>query len=148
VLSTNGATQYLSDLAAVPAAQPGQQYLPLAGGQLLGGVAPSAITLADAAAVTPNGVLGNDFTLTMTSAVGSTRTVAAATPLADRQNISLLLVQPASGGPCSVSWAAAYDFGSAGQPGLSAAANAADLVAFKWDAGLQKWLFLGSQGGY
>lgn len=40
VLSANGATQYLSALATTPAAQPGQQYLPLPSGTAAAGAVP------------------------------------------------------------------------------------------------------------
>lgn len=40
ILSTSGSVQYLSDLASTPAAQPGQQYLPLPSGSRAVGAVP------------------------------------------------------------------------------------------------------------
>lgn len=40
VLSTNGLTQHLSSLAATPAAQPGQMYMPLPSGAMTPGAVP------------------------------------------------------------------------------------------------------------
>lgn len=154
ILSANGDTQRLSQLAQTPAAEPGQQYVPLRGGVALGGaIAPRDITLVDAATVTPALGAANDFTLLMTSAVGSTRAIAACAPLADCQTIRFLLVQPPSGGPCGVAWASGadgYDFGSAGAPQLTPTANQGDIAAFqsRTIGNVRKWRYLGDQGGY
>ncbi len=148
VLWSDGPEQRLSDLAEAPVEQAGQRYLPLSGGTLLGAVAPSAIILADALVVPVDARLGNDFTLPMTAQVGPARRIGAAVPVGDRQNIAILLVQPASGGPCGVTWDDAYNFGSSGPPVLSSVPASADLAAFKFEAGLGQWLFLGTLGGY
>jgi hypothetical protein len=97
------------------------------GGAMQGPLAPAVSVLTDAATVTLNALAGNDFTLALTSAVGSTRAVAAPAALADGQNIAILLIQPSSGGPCAVTWSGAWDFGSAGAPALSTAPSLADL---------------------
>lgn len=147
LLSTNTYTQRLSQLAEAPVETAGQQYLPASSGVLLGGVAPAVTVLTDAASITPDATAANDFRLTMTSAVGSTRTVEAALPLSDGQVITVEAVQPASGGPCSVSWAAAYNFGRSGSaPSLGTGASDRDLLSFKWDATDQEWLYLGTMG--
>jgi hypothetical protein len=139
---TDGATQYLSALAQVPAAQPGTQYVPLAGHvNMQGPLAPLDTNLVDASSVTVSAG-ANDYTLLLTSAVGASRTVTLS-PGLDGQVLTMLLIQPASGGPCAVTWAG-VDWGRAvSAPALSSSANAADLLAWKYKTALSAWRYMG-----
>lgn len=148
LLSTNGTPQYLSSLASVPAAQPGTTYYPRAGGvPFTGPVAPGDTALIDAPSVTVSAIL-NDTTLQLTSAVGASRTVTLEEAGLDGQVLTMLLIQPASGGPCGVTWAGSIDWGRAiSAPALSGSANANDLLAWKWKAALASgagaWKYMG-----
>jgi len=123
--------------------------LPASGGALTGELSPGIVTLTDAATVVIGAAGGNDWRLLLTSAIGSTRAIGAPTGLADGATYTLALTQPASGGPCSVTWNAVYDFGSAGAPTLSTAASAADIIAFKYyGGGVAKLRCLGSGTGF
>lgn len=134
-----------------PATAWGDPFVGRAGDVMAGPLSPAVTALTDAAAVAVDAAAGNDFTLQLTSAVGSTREIGAPAAPGDGQNVSFLLVQPAGGGPCTVTWAAGaggYDFGSVPPPLLSTAPGAADLAAFKFSALLGRWLYLGSAGGF
>lgn len=120
----------------------------LTGASFTGPVVPAVVNLTDAASVLVNAQLGNDYRLLLTSAVGGSRSIANPTNPQDGQDISFLFTQPASGGPCSVVWGSAFDFGSAGSPLLTTAASASDLVAFKYIAFKSKWIYLGLGAGY
>jgi hypothetical protein len=129
----------------------GDPFLEKSGDVMTGPLAPAVTALTDAAAVDVDASNGNDFTVQLTAAVGATRQINAPASPRDGQNITFLLRQPSSGGPCAVTWATGtggYDFGSATAPVLSTSANAADLAAFKYSALLSRWLYLGSAGGF
>jgi hypothetical protein len=114
-------------------------------------LAPKVTALTDAATVAVDAHSGNDFRLTLTSAVGSTRAIGAPSNPTDGQTIRFELVQPASGGPCSATWASGasgYNFGSGTAPTLSTAASAADLAAFRYSSTKGQWLYLGTVGGF
>lgn len=144
ILHAAGSAQtlgYLEARAAVPAVQYAQYY-PLAGGVAFAGpVAPLDTVLTDAASVTV-GAAANAYTLPLSAAVGASRAVTLQ-PGLDGQQLTMLLVQPASGGPCGVSWSGA-DWGRAGSPpSLGTGAGAADLLGFQYRAALSAWRFLG-----
>jgi len=126
----------------------GDPFVDRAGDVMGGPLSPAVTILADAPAVLVDAAAGNEFTLQLTAAVGPARQISEPASPADGQSITFLLVQPETGGPCSVTWADAYDFGSATPPGLSTPPGAADLAAFKFRAALGRWLYLGSMGGY
>lgn len=92
-----------------------------------------AVQLVDAASVSVAASQSNVFRLLTTSAVGSTRALAAPTDLTDGMVLAFLFQQPAAGGPCALTFASIYDFGPAGVPSLSAAANAIDLMLGVYD---------------
>jgi hypothetical protein len=139
-LPTSGSSADLLSLANTGAGTVG-------GGTLAEYLAPAVVTLTDAASVSLNAQAGNDFRLLLTSTVGASRSLANPSNPADGEDITIALTQPASGGPCSVSWGTAYDFGSGGTPTLSTAANAIDLLAFKYLASAAKWICLGYRLG-
>lgn len=122
-------------------------FLPLAGGTMTGPVIPAVVALTDAATVLVNAALGNDYRLLFTSAIGANRTIGNPTNPSDGQTIEFGLTQAASGGPYTVSWASAYDFGAGSAPTLSTAANKLDVVGFKYYASISKWVSLGSALG-
>jgi hypothetical protein len=105
-------------------------------------VAPTVVQLADAATITVDASQGNDFRVTL----GGNRALALANG-ADGQVVTFLLTQDATGGR-TVTWGSMFSFGSGSAPGLSTAAGASDLIAFKWVAAKGKALFMGSQTGF
>jgi hypothetical protein len=96
-------------------------------------LSPKVFTLADGATITVNAELGNVARLLLT---GSGHTIAYPTNLEDGQALSFDIQQPAVGGPCTVVWAAGYDFGTDGAPTLSAGANDVDTVGFRQHNGI------------
>jgi hypothetical protein len=110
------------------------------GGQLTEFIAPAVVALTDAATILVNAALGNDFRVTL----GGSRIMGAPSNPADGQDIAFVISQPGSGGPWSVTWAGAYQFGTAGAPPLSTAASAVDIFSFKYDLSLTEWLFTGA----
>lgn len=126
----------------------GDPFVARAGDVMTGALSPAVTPLTDAASVTVDAGTANDFTLQLTAAVGASRQIGAPSGCADGQNITFLLVQPSGGGPCTVTWAAAYDFGALSAPTLSSTPGAADLAAFKYSALLGKALYLGFAAGF
>jgi hypothetical protein len=119
-----------------------------AGGVLTGYIAPAVTTLTDASTVAINAALGNDFQLLMTTGVGATRAMGTPSNSLSGQSMSIDFQQPASGGPCAVTWSSAWDFGVSGSPVLSTTASAVDVIGFKYSALLSKWLCLGWKLGF
>jgi hypothetical protein len=120
----------------------------IGGAVLLGYAAPSAllpavVTLTYASTVSVNAALGNDFRLALTGSP----TIANPTNPVNGQVVKFQIAQPSTGGPYSVSWSSAYDFGASGTPVLSTAANAVDVAGFVYNSSLPKWLFLGAALG-
>jgi Putative Ig domain len=121
----------------------------LAGATFTGWTAPAVVVLTDASTVSINAAAGNDFRLLTTSSVGSTRQLNTPTSPVDGQRIDLMVTQPASGGPCTLSYASGYLFSSSlPQPTLSTAAGYTDLLGFIYNAALGKWLFCGYINGF
>lgn len=113
------------------------------GGAANGFTAPDVITVTDASVVGVNASLGNWFRVTLTSAVGSTRSVAVPTNPVDGQQIMFEFIQPASGGPCTVTWASGtggYSFEAGEAPVLSSAASTSDIVTFTYSGAAQQWI--------
>ena len=108
------------------------------------GIAPGVVALTDASTITVNAALGNDFRVTL----GGDRTMGAPSNPVDGQDITFLVTQPSSGGPYTLSWNSAYDFGAAGEPTLSTTASDSDLIGFKYVAAKTKWVCLGSALGF
>ena len=123
----------------------GSLYALLSGATMTGYLAPAVVALTDAATVLVNAALGNDFRLTLTA---SGHTIGAPSNPVDGQRIDIEITQPASGGPYTVSWNAAYDFGTAGAPVLTTTASKTDIIGFAYNAAAAKWFCLGSALGF
>ncbi len=87
-------------------------------------------TLSDAASTNWNMAAGFNARWTL----GGNRTLNAPTGAIDGITYSLLVVQPASGGPCSVTWPASFKWGTTGAPTLSTGAGVIDRVYLQYDA--------------
>jgi hypothetical protein len=92
-----------------------------------GALSPQVVALTDAAAILVDADDGNDFRVT----IAGNRTMGAPANLVSGQQLTFVVTQGASGGPYTLAWNAAYDFGSAGAPTLSTTAGKADVIAFK-----------------
>jgi hypothetical protein len=108
-----------------------------------GYVAPAVVTLTDAATISVDAALGNDFRVT----IAASRTISSPTSSVDGQRITFQITQ-GSGGGFAVSWGSAYDFGAAGAPTLSTAAGKTDVLGFIYNAALSSWLCVGSALGF
>ncbi len=108
------------------------------------GIGPGVVTLTDAATIAVNAALGNDFHVTL----GGNRTLGAPSNPVDRQLIHVDVIQPASGGPYTLSYNSIYDFGAGSAPTLSTSANKVDTLTFRYVASLSKWTYLGVSLGF
>ncbi len=104
--------------------------------------------LTDTTTVVVDASLSSLYRLTLTAAIGSSRILATPTNPSDGQTIQFELTQPASGGPCTVTWGSGYSFGLAGQPTLSSTPGDLDIVGFRYNTNKAKWLYIGSAMGY
>lgn len=114
-------------------------------------LSPQVSSLTDALTVAVNASLANHYRLALTSAIGATRAIAVPSAPTDGQKVTFEFVQPATGGPCSVTWtggAGGFSFGSGTVPVLSTTASAVDLVAFVYSSVKGQWLYLGTTGGF
>lgn len=112
-----------------------------AGDAMGGHLAPAVVTLTDQATITIDASTGNDFRVT----IAGNRTIAAPSNLTDGQQLILAVTQDATGGR-TLTWNAAWKFGSAGTPTLSSAPSATDVLAFKNYGGNMR--YLGSALGF
>jgi hypothetical protein len=115
----------------------------LAGGTYAGALTPRVVALTDAATIAVDAASGNVFSVVL----GGDRTIGAPSNPSDGQVIRIRLVQPGSGGPYTVSWNSAYDFGGGSAPTLSTGATAVDIAAFEYVSAITKWCYLGSSLG-
>lgn len=65
-----------------------------------------------------------------------------------RISFGLAVVQPASGGPYTVTWGGSVDWGAAGAPTLSTAASKTDFFGFVTDDGGTVWYGFATPGGF
>jgi hypothetical protein len=86
-------------------------------------------TLTDASTVTPDFADSNNFTLTFTSAIGNTRTIANPSNLTAGQSGSIFLVQDGTGSR-TVNWGSYWDFAAGTAPTLTTDASAVDRVDY------------------
>jgi hypothetical protein len=123
---------------------------PIAGATFTGAVAPAVITLTDAAPTAINTASGNDYRLLLTSAVGGTRVLSNPTGTQfDGQKILIHVTQPASGGPCLLTYGTNYEFSTGlASPTLSTGASVTDLLAWVYNATKGKWLFAAYVNGF
>lgn len=141
-LPSSPATVELYALSNSPAL--GSIFAKLAGATFTGWVAPAVVALVFGASIAVDASKGNDFRVTLTSSAG---TIANATNPVDGQMIEFAIAQDATGGR-TVAWGTAYDFGAGVAPTLSTAAGKVDVVGFKYNAALAKWMCLGSALGF
>jgi hypothetical protein len=131
----NGSAQRLSQLQPVQSVTAMQAYMPLSGGAFTGAVEPSVVTLTDAASITINAAMGNDYRVTL----GGNRTLANPINGTDGQMISVLVTQDGAGNR-TLSYGSAFNFGTNGSSALSTAAGKTDWLGFKYDAAKSQWL--------
>jgi Domain of unknown function (DUF4082) len=129
----------LTDLAASPA-----KAAALATTVESGALAPAVVNLTDAATITVDASLGNDFRVT----IGGNRTVGTPANATDGQKATFQVTQ-GSGGPFTLTWASGYEFSAAlAQPTLSTTAGQTDLLGFIYNAAKGKWLFVAFVSGF
>jgi hypothetical protein len=102
------------------------------------------VTLILAATIAVNAALGLHYRVTLTN---STSTFGAPSNPVDGQKITFEIIQDGTGSR-TVSWNAAYDFGTAGAPTLTTTASKRDLVGFVYSGSLTKWMYSGSWLGF
>jgi hypothetical protein len=112
-----------------------------AGDAMTGPLSPKVVTLTDAATILVDATQGNDLRVTL----GGNRTLGAPSGGVDGQAITVAVKQDATGGR-TLAFAAAYKFGTAGAPTVTATANAADVLAFKLYG--TDWRYLGGSQGF
>jgi len=101
-----------------------------------GALAPAIVQLADAATISVDASLGNDFRVT----INASRTMANPANPTDGQKITFQITQ-GSAGSSTMTWGSAYEF-SIGlpQPTLSTTAGQTDLLGFIYNQAKAKWL--------
>jgi hypothetical protein len=109
-----------------------------------GAVAPAVVGLTDAAQISVDASLGNDFRVT----IGGNRTMGNPANPTDGQKITFQITQGGSG-TAAVTWSSSFEF-SAGlpQPTLSTAAGDTDLLCFIYNAARVKWLLASFVKGF
>ena len=109
-----------------------------------GAVAPTVVTLTDAAAIAVDASLGNDFRVT----IGASRTMENPANPVDGQKIVFQITQGPTGSS-TLTWGSSYEFStSLPQPTLSTAAGDTDLLAFIYNAAKGKWLLAAFVSGF
>lgn len=87
------------------------------------------VVLTDAATITTDALVSNNFRVTL----GGNRTLANPTNLADGMKLNWVIVQDATGSR-TLTFGSAFNWGGAGAPVLSTAANAIDMISAYYDA--------------
>jgi hypothetical protein len=109
-----------------------------------GAVVPAVVNLTDAATITVDASLGNDFRVT----IAGNRTMGSPANPSNGQQIIFQVTQ-GSGGPFALAWASSYEFSaSLPQPTLSSAAGQTDLLGFIYNATTGGWLFAAFVNGF
>lgn len=88
--------------------------------------AAASAPLADAATITPDGAAGWNFHVTL----GGNRTLGAPAGFRPGQSGRIRIVQPAAGGPRTLSFNAAWKFAGGTDPTLSTAPGAVDVLPY------------------
>ena len=109
-----------------------------------GALAPAVVSLTDAATITVDASVGNDFRVT----IAGNRTMGNPANPTDGQQIIFQVTQGSSGS-FTLAWGSAYEF-SAGlpQPTLSTTAGHIDLLGFIYNATKSTWLFAAFVNGF
>ena len=109
-----------------------------------GAVVPAVVALTDAATISVDASLGNDFRVTLSAS----RTMGNPANPANGQQIIFQITQ-GSDGSATITWGTDYEF-SAGlpQPTLSTAAGQTDLLGFIYNAAKGSWLLAAFVNGF
>ena len=109
-----------------------------------GAIAPAVVVLTDAATISVDASLGNDFRVTL----GASRTMSNPANPSDGQQIIFQITQ-GSGGSAAITWGTAYEFSTGlPQPTLSTTAGQLDLLGFIYDAVRRTWLLAAFVNGF
>jgi hypothetical protein len=109
-----------------------------------GGLAPVVVHVTDAATITVDASLGNDFRVT----IGGNRTMGTPSNPANGEQIIFQITQ-GSGAPYTITWASGYQFSAAlPQPTLSTSPGQTDLLGFVYNATMGTWLFAAFLNGF
>ena len=109
-----------------------------------GALAPAVVSLTDAATITVDASLGNDFRVT----IAGNRTMGNPANPSDGQQIIFQVTQ-GSGGSFTLAWGSAYEFSAdLPQPTLSTTAGQTDLLGFIYNAAKGTWLFAAFVNGF
>lgn len=103
--------------------------------------------LTDAVSVQVDASQSSSFQLLLKSAVGGTRLLANPTNLTAGMLLAFEFVQPATGGPCALTYDTLYDFGPSGAPLLTTTANARDPMLGYFDGAKIVCVVRSSGGG-
>lgn len=109
--------------------------VPKSGATMTGELSPAVVALTFASSIAVNAALGNVFAVTLTASTG---TLANPTNPVDGQPIRVRVIQDGTGGR-TLAYGTAWDFGAAGAPTLSTAANAIDYLVGEYNAVKSKW---------
>lgn len=93
------------------------------------------VTLSDGANIAVDASLSNNFKVTL----GGNRTLDNPTNLADGMVLNFVIKQDGTGGR-ALAYGSKYDFGDAGTPALTTAANKIDLISCYYDSAADKLL--------
>jgi hypothetical protein len=109
-----------------------------------GALTPAVVQLTDAAMITVDASLGNDFRVT----IAGDRTMASPVNAENGQQIIFQVTQ-GSGGPFTLTWDSGYEFSSdLPQPALSTGAGQTDLLGFVYNGFLGAWLMAAFVNGF
>lgn len=100
---------------------------------LLNGNYSPPVALTDAATINYVASASDNFTLLLTSAVGATRQLAVPSALSAGMRWVVRVTQPATGGPCNVTFPATYKFPFGIVPEISPTADAIDSISCYYD---------------
>ena len=109
-----------------------------------GGAGAGLVSLTDAATITVDASVGNDFRVT----IAGNRTMGNPANPTDGQQIIFQVTQ-GSGGSFTLAWGSAYEFSvDLPQPTLSTTAGHTDLLGFIYNATKGTWLFAAFVNGF
>ena len=109
-----------------------------------GAIAPAVVSLTDAATISVDASLGNDFRVT----IAASRTMGNPANPTDGQKITFQITQGA-GGSAVITWSSSYEFSDGlPQPTLSTKAGQTDLLGFIYNAAKGKWLLAAFINGF
>jgi hypothetical protein len=136
-------SQLMSNLIQVSSGSTFQAYMPLSGGQFTGAVAGAVVSVADGATIEIDAALGSTFRVTL----GGNHELTVVNPGFDSQKIVVEVTQ-GEGGPWTLTYSSAFDFGAAGEPVLSTATGDEDDFGLSYKAATGKWKCLAFVAGY